>query len=246
MDTAKDQSTPVKIPGEGDRARIAMILAAGRGERMRPLTDECPKPLIEIAGRPLIEWHLNALSDAGIRDAVVNLGWLGDELRASLGDGERFGVSLRYSEEGFPPLETGGGIFKALPLLGDGPFIVVNSDVWTDFSPATLRCPPGSFAHLVMVANPAHNPDGDFSLDGAQVSRDARGERLTFSGIGIYRAELFDGCRPGRFSLVPLLWRAMSAGRVTGQRHAGTWIDVGDQDRLQQVRHLAAQLIRAI
>lgn len=241
MDIAKDQPTRVKNPAEGDTARIAMILAAGRGERMRPLTDKCPKPLIEICGRPLIVWHLNALAKAGIRKVVVNLGWLGDDLRARLGDGERFGVSLQYSEEGFPPLETGGGIFNALSLLGCGPFVVVNSDVWTDFSPGTLRCPADSLAHLVMVANPAHNPAGDFCLEGSRISREGRGDRLTFSGIGIYRAELFDGCRPGRFSLVPLLCRAMSAGRVTGQRHSGAWIDVGDPDRLKEAGDLAAR-----
>ena len=213
-----------------------MVLAAGRGERMRPLTDECPKPLLDIAGTPLIGWHLRALAAAGLRQVVINLGWLGNEIRESLGGGERFGVALEYSEEGYPALETGGGIFRALPLLGDGPFLVVNGDVWTDLSFASLSCPADSLAHLVLVTNPEHNPDGDFGLEQGLVTSEIRGNRLTFSGIGLYRPGLFAGCQPGRFSLVPLLRRAMDAGRVTGEVYSGIWIDVGDPRRLAQVR----------
>ena len=212
----------------------AMILAAGRGERLRPLTDRIPKPLVDLGGKPLLQHHVEALAAAGFREIVINQGHLGDQLPAALGDGSRWGVRLHWSDEQPEALETGGGVHRALPLLGAGPFLVVNGDVWTDYPLGRLRAVKCDWAHLVMVPNPAHNPAGDFSLQGGRI-RESGPNRLTFSGIGIYRAELFDGCRPGRFSLVPLLWRAMSAGRVTGQRHAGTWIDVGDQDRLQQV-----------
>jgi MurNAc alpha-1-phosphate uridylyltransferase len=208
-----------------------MLLAAGRGERMRPLTDTVPKPLLEAGGRPLIVWHLAALARAGIREVVINLSWLGGQLRTALGDGRGLGVSISWSEEGPIPLETGGGIFHALPLLGAEPFLVVNADIWTDIDFGGLQLPQAALAHLVLVANPAHHPRGDFGLEGAHVvNRDS--ERLTYSGVGVYSPEFFAGCSAGRFPLLPLLNRAIAAGRVHGQVHHGQWCDVGTAERL--------------
>jgi len=217
----------------------AMLLAAGRGERMRPLTDRCPKPLIPVRGRPLIEWHLRALARAGVQEVVINLSWLGAVIRDALGDGAPHGVRIRYSEEGEPPLETGGGIHRALPLLGDDPFLVVNGDVFTDVDLGALQLPPGSLAHLVLVPNPAHNPGGDFDLQGGRIQT-AGGERLTYSGIGVFDPALLQGAAPGRFPLLPWLTKARDAGRLTGQRHEGYWLDVGTPERLHDLeRYLA-------
>jgi N-acetyl-alpha-D-muramate 1-phosphate uridylyltransferase len=214
----------------------AMILAAGRGERMRPHTDRLPKPLLRVGGTPLIERHLDALRRAGVAEVVVNLGWLGERLREALGDGARLGVRLRYSEEGWPALESGGGIFHALPLLGDGPFVVVNGDVWTDYPLEALvrrarDLPDGTDAHLVLVPNPAHNPRGDFTLADGRVGN-GEGGRLTFSGLSVHRPEFFAGCRPGHFPLLPLWRAAAQAGRVAGEVYAGGWSDVGTPERL--------------
>ena len=211
----------------------AMILAAGRGERLRPLTLERPKPLLEVGGRPLIVHHLHALAMAGFRDVVVNLSWLGDQIREALGDGTRYGVNLRYSDEGPEPLETGGGIFRALALLGPGPFVVLNGDVWTDYPYARLRelLRPLDLAHLVLVPNPAHNPAGDFVLDRSRIV-DGAGERHTFSGIGVYRPELFAGCQDGVFRLAPVLRAAVRGGRVSGELFDGEWLDIGTPERL--------------
>jgi MurNAc alpha-1-phosphate uridylyltransferase len=209
----------------------AMLLAAGRGERMRPLTDSLPKPLVPIAGKPLIGYRLAALARGGIREVVINLSWLGEQLRATLGDGARYGVSITYSDEGPVPLETGGGIFCALPLLGPGPFLVVNADIWTDIHFGALALEQGALAHLVLVPNPAHNPRGDFALKGDRVvNRDT--DRFTYSGVGVYSAEFFSGCNAGRFPLLPLLNRAIDAGRVCGELHRGAWNDVGTAPRL--------------
>ena len=211
----------------------AMILAAGRGERLRPLTLERPKPLLEVGGRPLIVHHLHALAMAGFRDVVVNLSWLGVQIREALGDGTRYGVNLRYSDEGPEPLETGGGIFRALALLGPGPFVVLNGDVWTDYPYARLRelLRPLDLAHLVLVPNPAHNPAGDFVLDRSRIV-DGAGERHTFSGIGVYRPELFAGCQDGVFRLAPVLRAAVRGGRVSGELFDGEWLDIGTPERL--------------
>jgi len=197
-----------------------MILAAGRGVRMRPLTERLPKPLLEAGGHRLIEYHLAALARHGVAEIIVNLSWLGGQIRAALGDGGRYGVSIRYSEEGPEPLGTGGGLFAALPLLGAEPFLVVNGDVWTDLSFDALDPPAGSHAHLVLVANPAHHPAGDLGLG------------LTYSGISVLDPRLFDGCSPGVFALKPLLERAQRAGCLSSQRHAGAWTDVGTPERL--------------
>ena len=214
----------------------AMILAAGRGERMRPLTLDRPKPLLDVGGLPLIVHHLHALAMAGFRDLVVNLSWLGTQIREVLGDGSRYGVTLHYSDEGPEPLETGGGIFRALPLLGSGPFVVLNGDIWTDYPYARLRevLQPPDLAHLVLVPNPAHNPNGDFVLERARIV-EAPGERLTFSGVGVYRPELFEGCRDGIFKLAPLLRSAARAARVSGEVFEGEWLDIGTPQRLAEL-----------
>lgn len=213
----------------------AMILAAGRGERMRPLTDHTPKPLLTVGGRPLIEYHLRALAEAGFTEVIVNLSHLGALVQQAVGEGAGFGITVHYCHEGEPPLETGGGIFNALPLLGDQPFLVVNGDVWTDFPFATLRHPLRGLAHLVLVDNPPQHPAGDFVLQGKQVVADHTLAALTFSGIGVYSPRLFDGCRPGRFPLAPLLRKAMAAGAVTGEHFTGHWFDVGTPERLQRL-----------
>ena len=216
-----------------------MILAAGRGERMRPLTLVKPTPLLEAGGAPLIVHHLRALQAAGFEDVVVNLSWLGDQVRASLGDGSRHGVRLHYSDEGPEPLETGGGIFRALPLLGAGPFLVLNGDVWTDLDWSRMRdrLAPRDLAHLVLVPNPVHNEKGDFVLEGGRIVESA-GERHTFSGVGVYRAELFEGCSDGVFKLAPLLRAAARSGRVSGELHSGAWLDIGTPERLAHLDEL--------
>lgn len=218
----------------------AMILAAGKGERMRPLTLHTPKPLVRAGGVPLIEYHLNALREAGFHDLVINHAWLGQQIEDWLGDGQRFGLNIRYSPEG-EPLETGGGIFRALPLLGDEPFVVVNGDIWTDYDFASLRRPLTGLAHLVLIDNPAHHPTGDFSLvDGQVLDDDSAGHRLTYSGIAILHPELFAGCEAGAFKLAPLLRDAMREGQVTGEHFSGRWVDVGTHERLAELEQLLA------
>lgn len=216
----------------------AMILAAGKGERLRPLTLHTPKPLVRAAGVPLIEYHLRALAAAGFSELVINHAWLGQQIEDHLGDGSRFGVSIRYSPEG-EPLETGGGIFKALPLLGDEPFLVVNGDIFTDYAFAQLRKPLAGLAHLVLVDNPEHHLQGDFLLaDGQVFDGQGAGERLTYSGLAVLSPQLFEGCEPGAFKLAPLLRQAMARGLVSGERHAGRWIDVGTHERLADVERV--------
>lgn len=214
-----------------------MILAAGRGERMRPLTDHCPKPLLQVGGKPLIAHHLERLAKAGLQEVVVNLAHLGAQIEAALGDGSAYGLRIHYSREGEKGLETGGGIQHALPLLGPGPFMVVNGDVFTDFPfelLANLEMPDSDLAHLVMVDNPPQHPIGDFVLTGDRLSADA-GTRLTYSGIGLYRAELVASVEASAFSLAPLLKEAMQAGRVGGQYHQGLWQDIGTPERLAKL-----------
>ena len=208
-----------------------MLLAAGRGERMRPLTDATPKPLLTVAGQPLIAWHLARLAAAGIREVVINTSWLGEQIPAALGDGSRWGVAIRYSPEPWPALETGGGIHQALPLLGPEPFLLVNGDVFADVDFAALRLAQGNLGHLVLVPNPPHHVKGDFGLQGSRIVADG-GEMLTFSGLSILHPALFADCQPGRFPLAPLLRAARDAGRLGGQRHDGLWIDVGTPERL--------------
>lgn len=211
----------------------AMVLAAGRGERMRPLTDSEPKPLLRVGGKRLIEYHLERLAAGGFREVVVNTAWLGDMIPAALGSGGQYGLAITYSHERPEALETGGGIFQALPLLGSGPFLLVNGDVWTDVDLGALRRDPpeGSLAHLVLVRNPPQHPRGDFVLDGGAVS-EGEGLRHTYSGVGIYRPEFFAGCTPGRFPLLPLLRRAIAQRALSGELHQGRWYDIGTTERL--------------
>ncbi|KAA9133403.1 nucleotidyltransferase family protein [Marinihelvus fidelis] len=213
----------------------AMILAAGAGERLRPLTNTTPKPLIDVGGKPLIEWHLDNLARAGFRNVVINTGHLGEQIPAALGHGERWGLSITYSKEPAEALETGGGIHHALPLLGDGPFLVVSGDTWTDFSFAALRAVKCDYAHLVLVDNPPHHPDGDFALAGGRVN--TTGEpRLTFGGIAVYHPRMFSGCQPGRWRITGLLRDTIDQHLVTGQRHRGAWFDSGSPERLERLR----------
>ncbi|MDR9752035.1 nucleotidyltransferase family protein [Pseudomonas sp. SZMC_28357] len=216
----------------------AMILAAGKGERMRPLTLTTPKPLVRAAGVPLIEYHLKALASAGFTEIVINHSWLGQQIEDYLGDGSRFGVSIAYSPEG-EPLETGGGIFRALPLLGDDAFVVVNGDVWTDYDFSALRQPLVGQAHLVLADNPAHHPNGDFNLIAGQVQdAGSAADTLTYSGIAVLHPVLFNGCADGAFKLAPLLRKAIADGQVSGEHWRGHWIDVGTHERLAEVETL--------
>jgi MurNAc alpha-1-phosphate uridylyltransferase len=216
-----------------------MILAAGRGERMRPLTLLRPKPLLEVGGESLIVHQLRALALAGFREVVINLSWLGGMIREALGDGSSLGVSISYSEEGPEPLETGGGIFRALPLLGPAPFLVLNGDVWTDYPYQRLReqLRGGDRGHLVLVANPAHNPAGDFALSQGRIVPGGE-PRLTFSGLGAYRPELFAGCTDGSFKLAPLLRGASRADQLGGEVYGGRWMDIGTPQRLAELDRL--------
>lgn len=218
-----------------------MILAAGRGERMRPLTDSTPKPLLRIGGQTLIERHIHALARAGFQELVINHAHLGEQIVAALGNGGAYGVEIRYSPEPGTALETGGGIFNALPLLGEEPFAVVNADIWTAFPFASLPAQPAGLAHLVMVDNPAHHPDGDFSLSGGRLSVHGPA-MLTFAGIGVYRPGLFSGCSPGAFPLAPLLRQAMAAGTVSGEHFSGNWFDIGTPERLNAVNEVVINM----
>lgn len=212
----------------------ALILAAGRGERMRPLTDHIPKPLLKVAGKALIEYHIEALHRAGINDIIINLSYRGEQIEAFLGDGSRYGVNLSYSHEGEPPLETGGGIFKVLPILDETAFVVVNGDIWTEFDFAGLPTKIETLAHLVMVDNPEHNPEGDFALSSGLLNSEGD-NKLTFSGIGIYRPELFNNCQGDAFPLAPLLREAMHINKVSGEHFQGAWLDIGTPERLQEL-----------
>lgn len=212
-----------------------MILAAGRGERLRPLTDQLPKSLLTVHGKPLIVYHLEKLSHLGVKDVVVNVAWLGQQLRDTLGDGAQWNLRIRYSDEGSEALETGGGIFKALPCLGPEPFLVVNADVFTDFNFAALSIAPDALGHLVVVANPVQHPQGDFALAGGLLTLQGS-PRWTYAGIGLYRPELFEGCKPGKFPLLGPLRRAIELQRLQGQVYAGTWSDVGTAERLAAIQ----------
>lgn len=224
----------------------ALVFAAGKGERMRPLTEHTPKPLLEAGGKPLIAWHFEKLATLGVRDVVVNTSWLADRFAPRLGDGSAWGLRLHYVFEGSEPLETGGGMLNALPLLGDAPFLAIAADVWTDFDFAQLPREPAGLAHLVMVANPEHHGRGDFALgaDGHLQLATPDADALTFSGIGFYRRAFLEGWRtvvgdapgatelPPRFKLRPLFDAAIARGQISGHRHDGRWTDVGTPERL--------------
>ena len=213
----------------------AMILAAGRGERMRPLTDHTPKPLLSAAGKPLIEYTIKQLVSAGFNDIVINHAHLGKQIEEKLGNGNQFGAIIKYSPEGEQGLETAGGIINALHLLGDDVFLVVNGDIATDFPFAELKDLNVDLAHLVLVDNPDHNTQGDFSLDNDGKVTETGFEKLTFSGIGLYRPELFSNTPAGSSKLAPLLRRAISDHRVSGQKYEGFWMDIGTPERLQEL-----------
>jgi MurNAc alpha-1-phosphate uridylyltransferase len=212
-----------------------MIFAAGRGERMRPLTDATPKPLLRVRGRMLIEHHLEKLAAIGVRDVVVNLSHFAEQFHAVLGDGARWNLRIHYSDEGPEPLETGGGIVHALPLLGDAPFIAVAADIVSDYDYALLPAEPAGLGHLVMVPNPDFHPSGDFHLDGSRLNEDGHGERLTFGSIAVYRPQLVAGALAQRFKLRPMYQQAMREGRLTGERHDGFWRNLGTPVQLAEL-----------
>ena len=215
----------------------AMILAAGHGTRMRPLTDHTPKPLLMAGGKPLIVWHIEKFAQAGFTDIVINLAWLGWQIPGALGDGSRWSVRLHYSDEQHEgALETAGGIVKALPLLGSAAFLVVNGDVWCDYPCLPYPLAEHDLAHLVLVNNPAHHPTGDFALQHGRVSSDGE-PRYTFSGIGYYRPELFAALTYGKNPLAPLLRTAMQQGHVSGEWFGGDWRDIGTPERLATLDH---------
>lgn len=226
----------------------ALLFAAGRGERMRPLSDATPKPLLPVAAKPLIVWHLEKLAALGVCDVVINTSWLAEQFPLALGDGSRWGLRIVYSYEGATPLETGGGMLAALPLLGSAPFLLVNGDVWTDYDFAQLPEAPRGLAHLVMVDTAAHVPQGDFALDPQGRLHADGNARLTYAGIGVFRPELLQewraitgevagvDARPPRFRLAPLLRAAMTRVQVSGEHHRGAWTDVGTPKRLAELR----------
>ena len=216
---------------------IAMILAAGRGERLRPITEAIPKALVEVRGKSLIERHLERLAAAGVETVVINLGWLGQKIVERIGSGETCGLNVVYSNEADNILETGGGIHRALPLLGSEPFLVVNADVFTDMPVPTVSLPEEDLAHLFLVPTPGHKAKGDFDLRGDRVIDGANPE-LTFSGIAIYRPQFFAECKPGRFPLAPLLRDAANAGRLGGTLYQGVWEDVGTPERLGKLNRV--------
>jgi N-acetyl-alpha-D-muramate 1-phosphate uridylyltransferase len=214
-----------------------MILAAGRGQRLRPLTDETPKPLLAVKGKPLIVHHLERLQLAGYTDIVINVSWLADKLKNHLGDGSRYGVHIRYSEEPPGALDTGGGIFNALSLLGREPFLVVNGDIYTDFPFGNLKAVlnQGDLAHLIVVSNPLHRPEGDFRLTADRRLHADGEQRLTYSGIGIHDPAFFNSCSPGRFPMLPLWQAAMRDKKISGEFYSGMWSDVGTREILEKV-----------
>jgi len=210
----------------------AMLLAAGRGERLRPLTDELPKSLVEVQGQSLLERHLHNLRSAGVKTVVINLGWLGEQIVSRVGSGSRYGLEVVYSPEGDNILETGGGVHKALPMLGGEPFLVVNADIYTDMPVPEVELASDAAGHLVLVPTPDYRDHGDFGMNDVFVTND---DELTFSGVAIYRPEFFKGCKAGRFSIVPLLREAADARRLTASVYEGLWADVGTPERLAAI-----------
>ncbi len=210
-----------------------MILAAGRGERMRPLTDTCPKPLLKVKGQALIEYHIKALVKSGINELVINHAYLGQQIEDYLGTGEKYGAAIQYSPES-DAMETGGGIFNALRYFGDEPFIIVNGDVWTDYDFSHLPKQISNLAHLVMINNPPHNPGGDFYFNSGMLN-EFKGNKLTYSGIAIIHPLLFKDCASGAFPLAPLLRSAISNNQISAEHYLGVWVDVGTPERLAEL-----------
>ena len=213
----------------------AMLLAAGRGERLRPLTDEVPKSLVEVRGESLLERHLASIHAAGVRTVVINLGWLGDRIVERVGSGERYGLNVSYSQEGENILETGGGIHKALPMLGDEPFLVINADIYTDMPMPRIELAAEHVGHLVMVPSPGYRDGGDFDIEDGLI-RNGETQKLTFSGVAMYRPAFFDGCEPGRFPLAPMLREAADHGKLSGSLYQGLWADIGTPERLRAIQ----------
>jgi MurNAc alpha-1-phosphate uridylyltransferase len=211
-----------------------MILAAGKGERMMPLTKMVPKPLLNVAEKPLIQYHIEALADGAVDQILINTGRMGGQIERIIGDGKRFGVRIRYSHEGNEPLGTGGGVQKVLPLLGEEPFILINADIWTDFTYSKLSVRGKDLAHIVLVDNPGHNPEGDFALISDRVGRIGK-RRLTYSGIGLYRPEFFRTADSPMFSFIPELRLQADLGRVGGDYYTGSWYDIGTPERLREL-----------
>ena len=216
---------------------IAMILAAGRGERLRPLTDTTPKSLLDVRGQSLLERHLVNIRNAGVETVVINLGWLGADIVRRVGSGARYGLQVIYSQEGDNILETGGGIHKALPLLGSDPFLVVNADVYTDMPVPGVELAADALGHLVMVPTPNYREHGDFDLQNGLI-RNSDAAQLTFSGVAIYKPEFFEGCEAGRFPLAPMLRGAADAGHLAGEIYTGLWADVGTMARLDALNRV--------
>lgn len=212
----------------------AMILAAGRGERMRPLTDTMPKPLLKVAGKMLIEYHLENIKAAGITEVIVNHAWLGEKIENALGDGSRYDLNIHYSAE-TEALETAGGIVNALPIIDDDVFIVINGDVFCDYDLSSLPSSLAGLAHLVLVNNPLHNPDGDFVLTTSGRVEQSGKVKLTFSGIGVYHSDLFAGLQNTKQALAPILRTAMDQQQVTGEFYSGIWHDIGTPERLSEL-----------
>lgn len=211
----------------------AMILAAGRGERLKPLTDKTPKPLLQAGQHTLIEYHLYHLADAGFKDVVINVAWLGEKIINNLGDGSKYKLNIQYSNEGDQALETGGGIFNALPLLGNDPFLVINGDVWTDYPFEKLyNFIPRGMAHLIMVNNPAHNSEGDFYLDNNMLTESGN-NKYTFSGIGVYKKDFFNGQSRESFPLAPLIRQYIKQQKISAELYNGEWDDIGTIERLE-------------
>lgn len=214
----------------------AIILAAGKGERLRPLTLKTPKPLLRVHDKALIEYHIEELVKTGVKHIVINVSWLADQIIEALGNGERWGITITYSHEGEEPLETGGGILKALKnFKSNSKFVVVNGDVKTDFDFGKLSKLNDKLAHLILISNPKHHPDGDFSIAKDKSLSPDGGEKFTFSGIGIYSTKLFEDCQPGKFKLAPLLRQLMKKKLVTGELYTGQWTDVGTIERYKQI-----------
>jgi len=224
----------------------AMILAAGRGERMRPLTDNTPKPLLMAGSKRLIEYHLFNLAAAGFKNVVINVAWLGQQIIDVIGKGEKYNLNIQYSNEGDNALETGGGIFNALPLLGDNPFLVINGDVWTDYPFENLyNYSLKDKAHLVLINNPAHNPQGDFAINNNRLF-ESETEKFTFSGIGVYSADFFTPYKNGqpqkeiheKYPLAPMIRKYISENKISGELFKGKWMDIGTQQRLEDLIQL--------
>ena len=213
-----------------------MILAAGRGERLRPHTDITPKPLIQVGKHRLIEYHLINLAKAGLKDVVINISWLADQIREALGDGSNYSLNITYSDEGAEALETAGGIVNAMPHLGDEPFIVINGDIWCDYDLTRLMNRNLEYeAHLVLVNNPEHNTEGDFALEDDMI-KNTGDEKLTYSGIGLYTQDFFAETKPGKKALAPILRKKSELNKVSGEIYNGQWVDIGTIERLAQLR----------